>query len=124
MRAEELGIRDELVVVIQSEMARTPHYNKGNGKDHWSIGSIMFIGSGIEGNRVVGKTDEGQFLIPIDPKSHQLQKDKDSKDGIRVRPEHIHQSFRELAGIDKHALSDKFPLKVKRGEELKNLWVG
>ncbi len=124
MRAEELGIRDELVVVIQSEMARTPHYNKGNGKDHWSIGSIMFIGSGIEGNRVVGKTDEGQFLIPIDPKSHQLQKDKDSKDGIRVRPEHIHQSLRELAGIDKHALADQFPLKVKRGEELKNLWVG
>ena len=32
--AEELGIRDKLVVVIQSEMGRTPDYNKGNGKDH------------------------------------------------------------------------------------------
>ena len=63
--AEELKIRDKLVVVIQSEMGRTPHYNKGDGKDHWSIGSIMFMGQGIQGNRVIGATDEKQFLSPI-----------------------------------------------------------
>ena len=40
-RAEELGIREKLVVVMQSEMGRTPNYNKGNGKDHWSIGSAI-----------------------------------------------------------------------------------
>src|SRR5205085_6520242 len=38
-RAEELKIREKLVVVVQSEMGRTPNYNAGNGKDHWSIGS-------------------------------------------------------------------------------------
>src|SRR4051812_44264835 len=53
-RAEELQIREKMVVVIQSEMGRTPNYNKGNGKDHWSIGSIMFIGPKIKGNRVLG----------------------------------------------------------------------
>ena len=47
-RAEELKIRDKLVVVVQSEMGRTPNYNNGNGKDHWSIGSIMFLGHGIQ----------------------------------------------------------------------------
>ena len=57
-RAEDLQIRDKLVVIAQSEMGRTPDYNKGNGKNHWSIGSIMFLGPGIEGNRVVGKTNE------------------------------------------------------------------
>src|SRR6185503_6894148 len=62
-RAEELGIRDKLVVIIQSEMGRTPNYNKGEGKDHWSIGSAMFLGAGIKGNRIVGATDNGQFLI-------------------------------------------------------------
>src|SRR4029079_12872995 len=31
-RAEELQIRDKLVIVVQSEMGRTPNYNKGNGK--------------------------------------------------------------------------------------------
>src|SRR5690606_30154366 len=36
-RAEELKIREHLVVIAQSEMGRTPSYNNGNGKDHWSI---------------------------------------------------------------------------------------
>ena len=81
-RAEELQIRDKLVVIMQSEMGRTPTYNKGNGKDHWSVGSIMFMGPGIQGNRVVGATDEKQFLIPINSKT--LETDAD--EGIRVRP--------------------------------------
>ena len=68
-RSEELKIRDKLVIIIQSEMGRTPTYNKGRGKDHWSIGSIMFMGKGIQGNRVIGATDEKQFLMPINPKS-------------------------------------------------------
>jgi uncharacterized protein (DUF1501 family) len=50
-RAEELKIRDKLVVVMQSEMGRTPNYNKGNGKDHWSVGSVMFMGPGIKAGR-------------------------------------------------------------------------
>ncbi|MFM7832893.1 MAG: DUF1501 domain-containing protein, partial [Planctomycetaceae bacterium] len=53
-RAEELQIRDRLVVIAQSEMGRTPNYNNGNGKDHWSIGSGMFLGPGIRGDRVIG----------------------------------------------------------------------
>src|SRR3954466_8251788 len=60
-RAEALKIRDRLVVIAQSEMGRTPAYNTGHGKDHWSIGSVMFLGRGIKGNRVLGATDEKQF---------------------------------------------------------------
>src|SRR5207249_8784721 len=101
-RAGELKIRDQ-VVVIQSEMGRTPNYNAGNGKDHWSIGSAMFLGRGIKGNRVIGATDERQFALPLDPQTLKLDKDK----GIRVRPEHLHQSLRELAGIADHPLSKK-----------------
>jgi len=119
-RAEALGIRDKLVVVMQSEMGRTPEYNKGNGKDHWSIGSIMFLGPGIKGNRVVGATDEKQFLVPINPQTLAIEaKDK----GIRVRPEHIHQSLRELAGVQAHAFSKRFPLDVPKGEALQKLWA-
>jgi uncharacterized protein (DUF1501 family) len=119
-RAEELKIRDKLVVVIQSEMGRTPNYNKGNGKDHWSIGSIMFLGAGIKGNRVIGATDEEQFLVPIDPKS--LATESDAEKGVRVRPEHIHTALREFAGIADHPFSKKFPLKVAEEEMLKGLW--
>ena len=117
-KSEELKIRDKLVIVIQSEMGRTPKYNNNNGKDHWSIGSIMFMGCGIQGNRVIGATDEKQFLVPVDPKSLSL----DEKKGIRLRPEHIHTSLREFAGIDNHEFSKQFVLKVPEEEKLENFW--
>jgi hypothetical protein len=117
-RAEELQIREKLVVVIQSEMGRTPNYNNGNGKDHWSVGSAMFLGRGIKGNRVVGATDEKQFLVPLDPKSLAVDKEK----GIRLRPEHLHLALRELAGIQDHAYGKQFPLGVTDPEKLQGLW--
>ena len=113
-RAGELKIREQLVVVIQSEMGRTPTYNAGNGKDHWSIGSIQFLGRGIAGNRVVGATDDKQFAVPIDPLTLKLDKEK----GIRVRPEHVHAALREFAGIADHPYSKKFPLVVAERERL------
>lgn len=117
-RAEELHIREKMVVVVQSEMGRTPDYNKGNGKDHWSIGSAMFLGAGIRGNRVIGATDEKQFQVPLDPHTLALDKEK----GIRVRPEHVHVALRQLAGIANHPISKKFPLGVAGKEELQGLW--
>lgn len=117
-KAEQWKIRDKLVVIIQSEMGRTPTYNKGEGKDHWSIGSIMFMGHGVAGNRVIGATDEQQFLVPIDP--HSLLQDKEN--GIRVRPEHIHLALREFAGIDGHDFGERFPLKVPEQERLQGLF--
>lgn len=117
-RAGELKIRDQLVVVVQSEMGRTPTYNSGNGKDHWSIGSALFLGKGIKGNRVVGATDEKQFAVPLDPATLKLDKEK----GVRVKPEHVHEALRELAGIAAHPLSQKFPLGVAEKERLKGLW--
>jgi hypothetical protein len=117
-RAGELNIREQLVVVVQSEMGRTPDYNAGNGKDHWSIGSAMFLGKGIRGNRALGATDEKQFAIPLDPQSLKTVKDQ----GIRVRPEHIHQALRELAGIADHPLSQKFPLGLADKDRLQGLW--
>jgi hypothetical protein len=117
-RAEELKIRDKLVVIVQSEMGRTPTYNTGNGKDHWSIGSIMFMGQGITGNRVIGATDEQQFSIPILPGT--LACDKEA--GIRVRPEHLHIALREFAGIADHSMSKQFPLVVPDKERLQGFW--
>jgi len=119
-RAESLKIREKLVVIIQSEMGRTPTYNGNNGKDHWSIGSVMFLGHGIKGNRVTGATDEKQFPVPVNPKSLQLDKEK----GIRIRPEAIHTALRQLAGIDEHPFARRLPLKVPDSEQLSNFWQG
>ena len=118
-KAEDLQIRDKLVVIIQSEMGRTPNYNNGNGKDHWSIGSIMFLGPGISGNRVIGATDEKQQLVPIHSGSLAI----DNISGIRVRPEHIHLALREFAGVQDHAYSKRFPLEVAATEKLQNFWT-
>jgi hypothetical protein len=117
-RAGELKIREQLVVVVQSEMGRTPNYNAGNGKDHWSVGSVLFLGRGVKGNRVVGATDEKQFAVPLDPATLKLDKAK----GVRVRPEHVHEALREFAGIADHPLSKKFPLGVAEKEKLRGLW--
>jgi hypothetical protein len=117
-RAGELKIREQLVVVVQSEMGRTPNYNAGNGKDHWSIGSALFLGRGIKGNRAIGATDDKQFAVPLDPRSLALDKEK----GIRVRPEHVHEALREHAGIAEHPLAKKFPLGVSEKERLQKFW--
>jgi len=116
-KSEELNIRDKLVVIMQSEMGRTPYYNKGQGKDHWSIGSIMFLGQGIQRNRVIGATDAKQFHVPINPNSLAT----DPVNGIHVRPEHIHTSLRQFAGIDRHPFSNQFPLQVAEEELLPGL---
>ena len=107
-----------MVLIVQSEMGRTPNYNKGNGKDHWSIGSIMFLGQGIHGNRVVGATDEKQFTVPIHPGTLAC----DAGKGIRVRPEHIHLALREFAGIANHSMSKQYPLVVPEKEHLQALF--
>ena len=117
-KSEDLQIREKLIVVIQSEMGRTPTYNNGNGKDHWSINSIMFLGKGITGDRVIGATDEKQQAVPINPQSLALDQEK----GIRVRPEHIHLALREFAGIQDHAFSKQFPLEVPAKEKLQSFW--
>jgi len=117
-RAEELQIREKIVVIMQSEMGRTPTYNKGNGKDHWSIGSIMFLGPGIRGNRLLGATDEKQFLKPLHPQSLAI----DEENGVRVRPEHIHRALRQLAQIDDHPFSKQFPLPAPEEELLQNFF--
>jgi hypothetical protein len=106
------------VIVVQSEMGRTPTYNGGNGKDHWSIGSILFLGRGIRGNRVLGATDEKQLPVPFNPETLAC----DPPSGIRVRPEHLHTALRELAGIADHPFSRKFPLGVVEKERLRGLW--
>lgn len=117
-KAEELQIREKLVVVIQSEMGRTPTYNNSNGKDHWSIGSIMFLGTGIQGGKSLGATTDDQQLVPINPKGLHL----DEANGIRVRPEHIHLALRQLAKIDEHPFCKQFPLGIEGKEQLTNWW--
>ena len=95
--AERLGISDRLNILVGSDFGRTPYYNDGNGKDHWSISSMMMMGPDIPGGRVIGGTDADQLPLAVDPDT--LQPDGD---GVIITPGNIHAALRRLAGIEDH----------------------
>ncbi len=106
-RAEALGIRDRVVLMMASEFSRTPKYNDDQGKDHWPVASMMFMGPGIKGNRVIGATDENHQAKGFDPAKMKPIDDKT----LRIRPHHIHNSLRRLTGIDASDEAVKFVLQ-------------
>ena len=109
--AERLGIADQVFVAVGSDFGRTPGYNNGNGKDHWSINSMMLMGHGVPGNRVIGASDPRHRPLTINPQTKALD-----ENGIRLKPEHVHAAIRKLAGIERDPLSLQFPLDM--GEDI------
>jgi hypothetical protein len=103
--AELLGLADRLTVMIASDFSRTPHYNDDGGKDHWPIGSAIFMQKNAPwGNRVVGLTDEGHNALPINPATLQV----DEANGTIIYPRHVLTAFRALAGIDMDPVTRRF----------------
>lgn len=86
---------DEVVVVAQSEFGRTPVLNGGGGKDHWPFTSMLVAGSGVNGNRVLGKTDLGLVAEPIS-----LSTGQPDNSGMDLGCEHVGLGLLRLAGID------------------------
>ncbi|MCY2964439.1 MAG: DUF1501 domain-containing protein, partial [Planctomycetota bacterium] len=55
---EASGLLDETLVVVMSDMGRTPQVNASAGRDHWSFAySVLFAGAGVRGGTVHGVTD-------------------------------------------------------------------
>lgn len=103
--AERMGVADKMVVVMGSDFGRTPGYNGQNGKDHWSITSMMLMGRGIPGNTVIGTTDDGHRPNTVNPQT--LAPDEN---GIRITPGHVHKALRKLAGLQGSELDRQFPI--------------
>ncbi len=54
----ERGMLESTLVVVMSEMGRTPRINDRYGRDHWGKAwSVALAGAGIKGGAVVGKTN-------------------------------------------------------------------
>jgi hypothetical protein len=52
------GLLDETLVVVMSEMGRTPKINADAGRDHWTgCYSVLFAGAGIRGGTIYGASD-------------------------------------------------------------------
>jgi hypothetical protein len=68
---EERGLLDETLVVVMSEMGRTPQVNKNGGRDHWThCYGVLLAGAGIRGGTVCGASDAQAAYVkdrPVSP---------------------------------------------------------
>jgi hypothetical protein len=68
---ETRGLLDETLVVVMSEMGRTPRINGSAGRDHWTYCyGMWFAGAGIRGGSVVGESDNQAAYVkdrPVSP---------------------------------------------------------
>lgn len=60
------ALSSSTVVVVLSEMGRTPYLNGRAGKDHWPWTSALLWGDGVAGARVVGGYDAGGRGLSIE----------------------------------------------------------
>lgn len=55
---EELGMTDDVLLVITGEFGRTPRINKKGGRDHWgNLCTLAFAGGGLPMGQVIGRSD-------------------------------------------------------------------
>ncbi len=94
----ELGgtMADETVVVVLSEMGRTPQLNAGQGKDHWPYTSMMIVGGGVTGDRVVGSYDKLYYGHTLDLASGDL----DEASGQALSSDVVGATLLAVAGVD------------------------
>lgn len=103
------GVADRVVIVVGSEFGRTPGYNDGNGKDHWSVSSMMLMGQGIPPG-VVGATTPEHRAIGVTSSL-----DLDPNGTLKILPGHVHRALRDrFAFGDDNDLASLFPLNVDR----------
>ena len=67
---EQRGLLDETLVVVMSEMGRTPKVNGNGGRDHWTYCySIFMAGAGLRGGTVYGASDAQAAFVQDRPVS-------------------------------------------------------
>ena len=67
---DEQGLLDETLVVVMSEMGRTPRINANGGRDHWTFCySVLFAGAGVRGGTVYGVSDAQAAYVKDKPAS-------------------------------------------------------
>lgn len=88
-------LSEEVVVVVCSEMNRSPGLNNNGGKDHWTFTSALLIGPGVRGGTVVGGYDDNFMGQAIDPSTGEVR-----EDGTLLSSENFGATLLALAGLD------------------------
>lgn len=67
---ESRGLLEETLVVMMSDMGRTPQVNANAGRDHWTYCyTVLFAGAGIRGGAVYGASDAHAAYVKEKPVS-------------------------------------------------------
>lgn len=97
-RAAGSKMIDDTVVVVLSELSRTPLLSGDaphQGKGHWPITAALVIGGGVQGGQVFGATTPGAGGMPID-----LATGQPSATGIQPMYSHFIAGVLALCGAD------------------------
>ena len=86
---------DETVVVVVSEMSRTPKLNATGGKDHWPVTSALVMGAGVAGGRVIGASNDTLEGATID-----LVSGNPTGDGVQLQYGNLAAGLLHLVGVD------------------------
>lgn len=101
---EDSGLLEETLVVVMSDMGRTPQVNGSAGRDHWTYCySVLFAGAGIRGGMVHGASDGHAAYVKDRP----------------VSTSDICATIYQLLGIDPHmkVYDNDRPVAVAHGGE-------
>ena len=90
-----IPLAQDTVLVVLSEMARTPIYNGTGGRDHWPFTTMLMMGPGIQGDRTVGAYNDGYIGIGIDPATGEIDP---TRSGISTAD--ISATLLALGGMD------------------------
>lgn len=93
---DKRGLLADTVIVVVSEMTRTPKRNADGGKDHWPITSAMVIGAGVRGGATYGATDDGLDALPVNLATGVV----DQTSGMRPTYAHFAAGVLELVGVE------------------------
>lgn len=89
------SLLDRTLVVVVSEMTRTPKRNDTGGKDHWPVTSAMVVGGPTAGGRVLGATDGRLDALPVD-----LATGQPDEAGELMRYDHFAAAILETLDVD------------------------
>ena len=116
------GLWHRTTLVVGSDFGRTV-YNDDNlvlrGKNHWPITSMMILGGGVQGGRVIGQTQAVAGMGGIQAKGLALSNGQlvPTDTGFLLRPAHIHDALRRHLGIHNTPLANRFPLGLVDEEQ-------
>ena len=98
---------DETIVVVMSEMGRSPWLAGDQGKNHWPFTSVLLAGGGLVTNQVIGGYDSSLTGLEIDPVTGT------TGTGAYVTPAQLGATLLDLGAVERpDYLADEAPLSV------------